>query len=111
MGGGDGSETKIADLDLAVGDLLKYVYDFGDWIEHHLTLEAIEEPQAKVKYPREIARNEPEYVYCTECQKKGKQVVAKWICRSCSLSQGERIWVCDKCNIQHEDHYLEEILY
>ena len=39
-------------LGLAPGDELKYVYDFGDWIEHKITLEAITEPQADVKYPR-----------------------------------------------------------
>ena len=26
------------------GDQLKYVYDFGDWVEHTIVLEAIDEP-------------------------------------------------------------------
>jgi hypothetical protein len=32
----EGSNTKIAALKLAVGDQVKYVYDFGDWVEHTL---------------------------------------------------------------------------
>ncbi len=56
MGGGEGAEVQVATLGLAVGDQLKYVYDFGDWIEHRLTLEAVEKPQAGAKYPREVAR-------------------------------------------------------
>lgn len=111
MGGGDGASIKIAGLGLAVGERLKYVYDFGDWIEHHLTLEAIETPQANLKYPREVARNQPEYVYCVECRKKGRQVVARWICVECSTGLDREIVLCEKCADRHEEHYLEEILY
>jgi hypothetical protein len=111
MGGGEGADTKIAGLGLAVGDRLKYVYDFGDWIEHHLTLEAIEKPQAGVKYPREVDRNPPEYVYCVECQKKGRQQVAKWICLECTTGPDQEIVLCDKCTDRHKEHYVEEILY
>ncbi|MCL5999366.1 MAG: plasmid pRiA4b ORF-3 family protein [Chloroflexi bacterium] len=111
MGGGEGARIRIAELELAIGDRLKYVYDFGDWIEHHLTLEAIETPQASVKYPREVARNQPEYVYCVECQKKGKQKVAKWICLECTTGPDHEIMLCEKCADRHEEHYLEEILY
>ncbi|RPI27418.1 MAG: hypothetical protein EHM70_17875, partial [Chloroflexota bacterium] len=68
LGGGDGAGSKIAGLGLSVGDKLKYVYDFGDWIEHSLTLEAIEEPEPRGKYPREAGHNEPEYVDCVECR-------------------------------------------
>ena len=111
MGGGEGSATKIAGLELSVRDQLKYVYDFGDWIEHRLALEAIEAPQSNVKYPREVARNQPEYVYCVECQKKEKQKVAKWVCLSCTEDSGQETWLCEKCADKHEEHYLEEILY
>jgi hypothetical protein len=110
-GGGEGADTKIAGLGLAVEERLKYVYDFGDWIEHTLTLEAIETPQASVKYPREVARNQPEYVYCVECQKRGRKKVAKWICLECSTGPDQEIVLCEKCADRHEEHHLEEILY
>ena len=111
MGGGEGASIKIAGLGLAVGDRLKYVYDFGDWIEHHLILETIETPQVSVKYPREVARNQSEYVYCVECQKKGRHKVAKWICLECTTGPDQEIVLCEKCAEKHEEHYLEEILY
>lgn len=111
MGGGEGAEIKVAGLGLAVGEQIKYVYDFGDWIEHRLTLQAIEAPQSGVKYPRETNRNEPEYAYCVECQKEGKQKIAKWICLQCSTGPEHEVLLCEKCSDKHEDHYLEEILY
>jgi hypothetical protein len=111
MGEGDAAEVKIAELGLAVGEQLKYVYDFGDWIEHQLTLRAIESPQSNIKFPREAARNRPEYAYCVECLKKGKQKVAKWICLECTTGPEQEILLCEKCADKHEDHYIEEILY
>ena len=111
MGGGEGANTNIAGLGLSVGDQLKYVYDFGDWIEHFMTLEAIEMPQVRVKYPRKVARNQPEYLYCVECQKKSKQKVAKWICLECTTGPDEETVLCDQCAEKHEEHYLEEIIY
>ena len=57
FGGGKEADTRIAELGLAVEDLVEYVYDFGDWTEHRLTLEAVEKPQAGVEYPREVARS------------------------------------------------------
>jgi hypothetical protein len=111
MGGGDEARIKIAELALAVGEQLKYVYDFGDWIEHQLTLQVIEAPQSNLKYPREVARNQPEYAFCVECQKKGKQQVAKWICLECTTGPEQEILLCEKCADKHDDHYLEEILY
>jgi len=111
MGGRDGARIKVAELGLAVGEQLKYVYDFGDWIEHNLTLQAIESPQSDVKYPREVARNKPEYAFCVECQKRGKQQVAEWICLQCTMETEQEILLCEKCTEEHDDHYLEEILY
>jgi hypothetical protein len=109
--GGEGASIIIAGLGLAVGDRLKYVYDFGDWIEHPLTLEAIESPPGSMKYPRDVARNQPEYVYCVECQKKGKQKGAKGICLECSTGPDQEIVLCEKCAERHEEHYVEEIFY
>ena len=107
LSGDDGARIKVAELGLAVGEQLKYVYDFGDWIEHQLNLQAIEAPQSSVKYPREFARNQPKYAFCVECQKKGKQQVAKWICLECRTGPEQEILLCEKSADKHDDHYLE----
>lgn len=52
FGGGENAEMPIGALGIAEGDRLKYVYDFGDWIEYLITLEAVTEPEADVDYPR-----------------------------------------------------------
>jgi hypothetical protein len=111
FGEGDGADLEIAGIGLSANDKIKFVFDFGDWIEHTLTLVSIIASQAGVKYPREIARNKPKYVYCVECEKKGKKVVAKWICLQCSGGPKSEVVLCEKCAQKHEEHYLEEILY
>jgi hypothetical protein len=111
MGGGDGAEVKIAAIGLAEGRRMKYVYDFGDWIEHTLTLEAITPSLAEVDYPQETARNKPKYVHCVDCEQEGLQTIAKWICLTCSDERQKRMVYCKKCAENHEDHYLDEILY
>jgi hypothetical protein len=112
LGGGDGARSKIGSLELSVGDKLKYVYDFGDWIEHTLTLEAIGAADKEIQYPREVERNQPEFVNCALCQKKGKQTVAKWICLNCSTGPEDDMVLCEKCVEKHdEDHNIEENLY
>ena len=108
---GEGSDTAIAALMLQVGDQIKYVYDFGDWIEHTLKLQSINSPEKGVRYPREVARNKPKYAYCVECQKKGKETIATWICYTCSYKEQRDIVVCEKCLRKHEDHYTDELLY
>ena len=107
----EGSDTAIAGLKLQVGDQLKYVYDFGDWIEHTLELRSIGGAEKGIRYPREVARNKPKYEYCVECHKKGEQTVAAWICYSCSNEEQCDIVLCEKCLITHEDHYVDELLY
>jgi len=112
LGGGSGAEVHIAGLELRPGGELKYVYDFGDWIEHRLTLEEIVEPEAKVKYPRIVARNQPQYQDCQVCLERGRKSRATWICLECSGRQQREVLVCKKClHREHEDHYAEEILY
>jgi hypothetical protein len=112
LGGGDGAAVRIAAIGLKEGDRLKYVFDFGDWIEHTLTLEAIQPAEEGVKYPREVARNKPRYVYCADCEKKGKKTIAKWQCISCSDKQQADMFYCDQCLVKfHEDHYTLEIIY
>lgn len=103
--------TPIAVLKLNVGDRLKYVYDFGDWIEHTLELKSIDERVAGAKYPREIARNEPNYQYCMDCAKKGKQTIAYFICFTCSNELQEEVLLCEDCLAEHEDHYVDDIIY
>ena len=111
LGGGSGTEVHIASLGLEPGHELKYVYDFGDWIEHRLTLEEIVELEAKVKYPRTIAQNQPQYKNCQSCHDQGRETRATWVCLECSTQQRE-IVVCEDCLVKdHEDHYAEEILY
>ena len=113
FGGGDGADVIIAELELATGNQMKYVFDFGDWIEHVLTLEAIEPPQPGAKFPREAKRNTPKYANCVECLKKGKETTAIYVCLTCTKNLEEERLLCEDCVEKHEskDHYVEEILY
>lgn len=107
----EGSETAIAALKLVVGDQIKYVYDFGDWIEHTLELQLIHEAEIGVRYPRETARNTPRYEYCGECLKKGKKIIATWICYTCSNEEQQAILLCEDCLDRHEEHDIDELIY
>ena len=111
--GGEAAGVTVASLGLQVEDRLKYVYDFGDWIEHTLTLSAVGDPQPGVKYPREAARNKPRHKYCVNCKEQGKQTVAAWICITCSEEQGQEVVLCEECKVleQHEEHYSEKLVY
>jgi len=111
FGKGEGADVQIAAIGLKEGERLKYVFDFGDWIEHTLTLQAIYPAEAGVKYPREIARNKPRYRYCVECQANDKKTVARWRCLTCSNEQAQDLCYCDDCIEEHEAHYTVEIVY
>ena len=113
FGEGEGADVSIAELELAVGSKMKYVFDFGDWIEHVLTLEAMELPQPDAEYPREAKRNTPEYARCVECLKKGKETTAIYVCLTCTKNPEEERLLCEDCVEKHEnrDHYVEKILY
>lgn len=113
FGGGDGADVTIAELELAVGNRMKYVFDFGDWIEHVLTLESIEPPQPNAEYPREAKRNTLQYANCVECLKKGKETTAIYVCLTCTKNPEEERLLCKDCVEKHEskDHYVEKILY
>ena len=112
FGGGSGAGVHIAGLELKPGDELKYVYDFGDWIEHRITLEECVEPEKRVKYPRIVARNKPRYRDCQTCRDRGRQSRATWICIECSNRQQRDVLVCEDClRREHEEHYAEEIVY
>lgn len=47
--------TRLADLLERPKDRLIYEYDFGDSWEHEVVLEAIDEAQPDVRYPRVVA--------------------------------------------------------
>jgi hypothetical protein len=113
FGGGAAADVTIAELELAVGSKMKYVFDFGDWIEHVLTLEAIEQPQPGLQYPREAERNAPHYANCVDCLKKGKETRAIYVCITCTEDLQEERFLCQSCVKKHEnkDHYVDKILY
>jgi hypothetical protein len=112
FGEGEAAGVPVAALGLQPGDQLKYVYDFGDWIEHTLTLEEIVEPEGGVEYPRLAAQNKPRYRYCERCRERGRKTVAVTICIDCSNRQQREVLLCDSCaGEEHEDHYVDELLY
>lgn len=109
---GFGDDTQIAALALEPGAQLKYVFDFGDWIEHRLELETIEAPESGVEYPRQIAQNKPRYRYCPVCKEEGKKEIATWICIDCSNREQKTVLICEDClDKYHQDHYTDELLY
>ncbi len=111
-GESEGENTRVAAIGLAVGDEVKYVYDFGDWVEHTLKLEAVSAPEEGVQYPRVVAQNKPHYLDCERCARQGRQTRATWICVHCSNDQGRDVVVCEDCMVaQHGDHYVDEIMY
>jgi hypothetical protein len=111
-GEGDAASIQIASLSLTPGDALKYVYDFGDWVQHRLDLEAIVEAEEEASYPRIIGQNKPRYRYCRICKNEGGKSVATWICYTCSDEEQSAVLLCETCLGAHdEEHYLEEMLY
>jgi hypothetical protein len=112
FGEGAGAEKQIAGLDLKSSDRLKYVYDFGDWIEHEITLEEIVPPEPGVTYPRIADQNKPRYRYCESCRERDRKTRAVWICLSCSGREQRDVLICEEClDRDHQDHFAEEYLY
>jgi hypothetical protein len=110
--GGESAEVRIAALEMEPGEMMKYVYDFGDWIEHRVKLEAVDDPEPEVEYPRVVAQNKPRYQDCDECKKEGKQTVATWFCYDCSNEEGRDVLLCEEHFEDHdEEHFLEEVVY
>lgn len=111
-GQGNGAKKRIGQLDLSEGDILGYVYDFGDEIQHIVTLETLGEPEEGIEYPRVISKNKPRYRYCEICKREGKKTIATWICIECPEEEGNVVRLCEDCVEKgHEDHYIDEILY
>jgi hypothetical protein len=109
--GGGAGDVQIAALGLAPGDSLKYVYDFGDWVEHRIELEAIGEAEAGASYPDVVAQNRRRHRRCTSCAEAGRKSNALWVCITCCNDRGEDVFLCDSCLDEHEDHYYTKILY
>ena len=108
----EGADTPIAVLGLQPKDRLKFVHDFGDWHEHILELEKIEEAQEGIEYPRVSAQNKPRYSYCPHCKENGEKVVATRICYTCSSAKQKDILTCDDCDYKfHEEHYTNTVVY
>ena len=62
---GTAADLHIGGMGLKPGDLMKYVYDFGDWVEHEVRLEGISTVEAGKSYPALVERNKPKYQsYC-----------------------------------------------
>jgi hypothetical protein len=109
---GGGARKRIDRLGLSEGDALEYVYDFGEDIQHVVTLEKVVELDEAAEYPRIVSQNKPRYQYCTVCEAHGRKVVATWICIDCSNEEGRDVLLCDDCaSKEDEDHYIEEMLY
>ena len=112
LGGGSGAHLKIAGLGLQVGEKLKYVYDFGDWIEHEIMLEEMGSPQAGAEYPLISGQNRPRRKYCEHCKAEGRKTLATHICICCSDDQQREVLICADClDERHEDHYVDEMIY
>jgi len=108
---GTAADLHVGGMDLKPGDLMKYVYDFGDWIEHEVRLEGISTIETGKSYPVVVERNKPKYQYCVICESKGKETTATLVCLQCS-AQKRVIFLCEDCaDKKHEEHYLEEIIY
>jgi len=108
---GTAADLHIGGIDLKPGDLMKYVYDFGDWIEHEVRLEGISTVETGKSYPVVVERNKPKYQYCVLCESKGKETIAAFVCLQCS-TQKRVIFLCEDCaSKKHEEHYVEEIIY
>jgi hypothetical protein len=112
LGGGSAADLHVGGLDFKPGDRLKYVYDFGDWFEHFLTLKEISTAVEGVKYPRIASQNKPRYKYCQACTDDGKKTIATIICLDCSNRKKEDVLVCKDCyRRQHQNHDYEVIVY
>jgi hypothetical protein len=111
-GEGEAADIPVASLSLTPGDALKYVYDFGDWIQHRLELEAVGEPEEKATYPFITGQNKPRDQDCQVCKVEGRKTIATLVCYTCSNKEQRDILLCETCAQEHdEEHYLEEILY
>jgi len=111
LGEGTAAELHVGGMDLKPGDVLKYVYDFGDWVEHEIRFETISTIETGKAYPVLVEKNKPKYQFCVGCKTEGRETVASIICLTCSTEK-KGMLVCEECaSKNHEEHYWEEIIY
>lgn len=109
---GHADEILVAELGLEVGSQLKWVYDFGDWVEYFVKLEGVTQASEDVEYPRLVEKNKPRYHSCVSCKAKGTKNRAIWVCVTCTNKEQTEIWLCESCEKNHhEEHYIEKIRY
>lgn len=107
-----GTKKKIEEIQLVKGDIIEYIYDFGDDLGHKIKLEKISVVEKSEDWPRVIGRNKPKYQFCEECMKEDRKTVATWICLECSDKEQRDVLLCEDCLMKkHEEHYAEKILY
>jgi len=88
------------------------VYDFGDWIDHEISLEDITRPEKGDDYPQIVAQNKPRYKYCQVCKENAEKAIATWICIECSSREQRDVLVCEACLEEHHpEHYVNEMMY
>lgn len=108
---GTAADVHIGGISLKPGDMMKYVYDFGDWVEHEVRLEEISTVETGKSYPALVGRNKPKYQYCVVCESKGKETIATLVCLQCS-TQRRVVFLCEDCaDKKHAEHYVEEMIY
>jgi hypothetical protein len=111
-GRGMGAKKPIKQLGLTEGQKMEYVYDFGDSVQHIITLEKITEPEKGIKYPQITSQSRPRYRYCEKCKSKGEKIIAEWICVTCSEEKAKSVYICDDClEEEHQDHFADELVY
>lgn len=109
-GDGEGADKQISTLELSTGDRMMYVYDFGDDIQHNVTLEKITDLKKRVEYPRVIAKNKPKYRNCEKCLNHGKKKKAVWLCFS--HVEEKELLLCTEClNKERDDCWVRKIVY
>ena len=108
---GTAADVHIGGINLKPGDVMKYVYDFGDWVEHEVRFEEISAVETGKSYPALVGRNKPKYQHCVVCESKGKETIATLVCLQCS-TQKRVVFLCEDCaDKKHADHYVEEMVY
>ncbi len=112
-GTGPGSLHRIESLLLAEGGRLEYVYDFGDSVQHVITLEkvtsALSADVASGRYPLMVARSKTRGRYCVTCKEKGRKAAATCVCIDCSNETMRPAYLCDSCaDSGHDEHHVED---
>ena len=101
--------TQLARIAAAKVPTLPSVARSGD--SRICTVEAIAAAEPEITSPLVTAQNKPRYKYCSTCKEEGRKTIAKYLCIDCSNRYGREVILCEACTPEHDDHYLDEILY